>query len=601
MKTKLPSHRIEGAFLGLALGDAYGRTLEFVSGEAVQQNAVLIDRNSFMWSEETHISMYVADAVLQMPQSKFEGEQFGHLLGSYLTTWMDDPLMPATNPGNTTLAGIRNYKKIKDWTLSGVRSGDGSAAVTRLCPIALAYDGSVLDEASQIAAQITHAHPNAIASAFATARLLRTCLTQGTLSAQHIQEVISELDKRFDAPEVSETLSACLIEIERTDLEWLDDAQLPLGDGGWRCPSTLGLALIATLKWGDDIPLAIEKAARISGDSDAVAALTGMFLGGTRGVSQLPNNWLSVLPQREEIRTKSRKLQNILSKEILSIADQIRSLQARGAHFSTANIQTNTVRLSVDNQAEDLMDSLKELNVALGEILEENDSTTSVIIDRSLVPNDVRKSFNLHVPKPIALSNKDDDSNEQSEQAPKTSTTHPIEVDWVLHKMGNGDGSLGITFAPGKKSSSRDGIPWDRNLNQDLDRLKSIHQVDALISVVENHELKTLQIPKLVSEANFRRIAVLRSPIVDGSVPTLEQAKQIIQFALTMTFAGQRVVIHCKGGLGRAGTLCACALIHFGYSPEESISIVRESRKGAVENSDQEKFVAEYAATYRPQ
>ena len=69
MKTKLPSHRIEGAFLGLALGDAYGRTLEFVSGEAVQQNTVLVDSNSFMWSEETHISMYVADAVLQMPQS----------------------------------------------------------------------------------------------------------------------------------------------------------------------------------------------------------------------------------------------------------------------------------------------------------------------------------------------------------------------------------------------------------------------------------------------------------------------------------------------------------------------------------------------------
>ena len=69
MKTKIPPHRLEGAFLGLALGDAYGRTLRFVSGEAVRQNAVLIDPNTFMWSEETHISLYVADAVLQMPQS----------------------------------------------------------------------------------------------------------------------------------------------------------------------------------------------------------------------------------------------------------------------------------------------------------------------------------------------------------------------------------------------------------------------------------------------------------------------------------------------------------------------------------------------------
>ena len=112
--------------------------------------------------------------------------------------------------------------------------------------------------------------------------------------------------------------------------------------------------------------------------------------------------------------------------------------------------------------------------------------------------------------------------------------------------------------------------------------------------------MKKLQIPRLVSEANARRIAVLRSPIVDGSIPTLEQAKQIVQFALTLTFAGQRVVLHCKGGLGRAGTLCACALIHFGYTPEESIAIVRESRPGAIENSVQEQFIAEYSATYSP-
>ena len=65
-----------------------------------------------MWSEETHISLYVADAVLQMPQSKFDADQFGHLIGSYLTTWLDDPLMPSTNPGNTTLAGVHNYKDI---------------------------------------------------------------------------------------------------------------------------------------------------------------------------------------------------------------------------------------------------------------------------------------------------------------------------------------------------------------------------------------------------------------------------------------------------------------------------------------------------------
>ena len=221
MKTKIPPHRLEGAFLGLALGDAYGRTLEFVSGEAVRQNAVLIDSNTFMWSEETHISLYVADAVLQMPQSKFDADQFGHLVGSYMTTWLDDPLMPSTNPGNTTLAGVRNYKDIKDWKHSGVKTGDGSAAITRLCPLALAYGGTVLDESAQIAAQITHAHPNAKAAAFATVRLLRGALLQGTLSEEDITNVITEVDENFDAPDVVNSMKAALVEYKREDLEWL--------------------------------------------------------------------------------------------------------------------------------------------------------------------------------------------------------------------------------------------------------------------------------------------------------------------------------------------------------------------------------------------
>ena len=44
-------------------------------------------------------------------------------------------------------------------------------------------------------------------------------------------------------------MKAALVESKREDLEWLDDADMPLTDKGWRSPSTLGLALVAALKW----------------------------------------------------------------------------------------------------------------------------------------------------------------------------------------------------------------------------------------------------------------------------------------------------------------------------------------------------------------
>lgn len=609
MKTKIPAHRIEGAFLGLALGDAYGRTLEFVNGEAVQQNAVLIDVNSFMWSEETHISIYIADAVLQMPQSKFEADQFGHLLGTYLSMWLDDPLMPSTNPGNTTLAGVRNYKEIKDWRQSGVQSGDGSAAITRICPIALAYDGNVLDEAAQIAAQITHGHPNALASALATARLLRIALTQGSLTHDHIAQVALEVKENFsDVPDVIASLEAAIWQSQRQDLDWLDDADMPLTDGGWRSPSTLGLALTATLKWGDNVALAIEKAARINGDSDAVAALTGMFLGAIHGVTQLPSAWLSALPQREDIRHKAKKLHNAVSQELVSIADQIRQLHTHGANLSTANLQTNTLQISVYNTDTAGITALQILAHSLGGKLETNDNTTSMSIDRTLVPNDVRKAVSMYVPNPTSLppskptvpapTTMASSSSSSTNSNVRTSESHPIGIDWVKQEVGLGNGALGITFAPGKKARSMFGKPWDRTLTMDLDRMKAVFQVDALVSLVEDFELTKLSIPDLVAECQRRRIAIYRSPIQDGSTPSLEQAFGIVQHAAALSQAGQRVVFHCKGGLGRAGTLCACTLVYLGMNATDAIKLTREHRKGAIENQTQEQFVAQFAQQY---
>ena len=600
MKTKIPPHRLEGAFLGLALGDAYGRTLEFVSGEAVRQNAVLIDPNTFMWSEETHISLYIADAVLQMPQSKFDADQFGHLVGTYLTTWLDDPLMPSTNPGNTTLAGVRNYKDIKDWKHSGVKTGDGSAAITRLCPLALAYAGTVLDEAAQITAQITHAHPNAKAAAFATVRLLRGALMQGTLSEEDIEAVIADVESKFEAPDVVNSMKAALVESKRDDLEWLDDAEMPLTDKGWRSPSTLGLSLVAALKWNDNIALAIEKAARVSGDSDAVASMTGMFLGALHGVSKLPNAWLSALPAKEDIRKKAHKLSKAVQKEILSIAAQIRGLYEKGGTFSNANLQTNTLKISVPSGDPVLLDAITILSKSIGEPLIYEEGTINIVIGRALIPNDVRHATSLHLPRPEGLQQRSRDVSltpppSSSKGSVRTSVEYPLGVDWVLKDIGPRNGSLGCTFAPGKKARSLFGKPWDRSLSLDLDRLRSFHNCDALVSLIQDFELEKLKIPKLVEEAETRGIAIYRSGIVDGSIPTVEQAFAIVQFAKSMSRSGHNVVFHCKGGLGRAGTLCACTMVALGHNPQEAILETRKHRKGAIENATQEKFVHQFA------
>ena len=56
--------RAIAAVLGLALGDAYGRPLEFLSGDAVRSTYVSVDPNDFMWTDDTHMSIYLGQALL---------------------------------------------------------------------------------------------------------------------------------------------------------------------------------------------------------------------------------------------------------------------------------------------------------------------------------------------------------------------------------------------------------------------------------------------------------------------------------------------------------------------------------------------------------
>ncbi len=179
----------------------------------------------------------------------------------------------------------------------------------------------------------------------------------------------------------------------------------------------------------------------------------------------------------------------------------------------------------------------------------------------------------------------------------RTSESHPIEVFWVEAGAHANQGKLGLTFAPGKRGEGMvTGALWERSLSADLDRLKDHHGTDVLVSLMEEFEYDMLGIPTLFAEARKRGIRVHHLPIVDTSVPTAEQANAVdelvgaIRQALS---AGDRVVVHCRGGQGRTGTIASIILTAFGHEPQDAIRIVRDAQPRAVENLQQQQYVQE--------
>lgn len=173
----------------------------------------------------------------------------------------------------------------------------------------------------------------------------------------------------------------------------------------------------------------------------------------------------------------------------------------------------------------------------------------------------------------------------------KTSQSHPLRIDAV--QPSGVTGLVGMTFCPGKKQrDAMFGGHWDRDLEADLDVITS-WGATALLCLIEDCELAELQVEQLEQEAQSR-LAYYHLPIVDGDIPDAagELAWQQIGANLRQRLqAGERIVIHCKGGLGRTGLMAACLLIDLGEDPDNAIRRVRAARPGAIETAKQESYL----------
>lgn len=180
-------------------------------------------------------------------------------------------------------------------------------------------------------------------------------------------------------------------------------------------------------------------------------------------------------------------------------------------------------------------------------------------------------------------------------QSARTSENHPITVDFIPLNGENFKGKIGMTFAPGKTAQGMHAL-WQRNLKEDLSRLKEYYQTDILITLIEKHEFSFLHIDNLFSELDSLGIKHIWFPIKDESVPdSLDIFTQLVKQIIHLTTLGKTVIIHCRAGLGRTGMVVACCLVALGYTPKSSIELVRKTREYTIETLEQEEYVTEFS------
>ena len=275
--------RALGAYLGFAVGDALGATVEFLTKGEIREKYGL------------HRKMIGGGWLHLAPGQVTDDTEMALCLGRSLARRQDFDIKDVcdefaawlkTGPvdvGNTCRRGIRRY--ITNGTTEGVYcEGDaGNGAAMRNLPVAMATLGraDLLEEWTLAQSHVTHHHPLSDDATLALGRMSHALIQgQGMKEAREVARRLVETHKCFKFETFRGQSSAYIVDTMQTVLHFYF-----ITDSFRNC-------VIEVVNQG--------------GDADTTGAIAGMLAGATYGVSEIPPAWLGKLDKSvvEEIRTQ---------------------------------------------------------------------------------------------------------------------------------------------------------------------------------------------------------------------------------------------------------------------------------------------------------
>lgn len=270
--------RAIGAYLGLAVGDALGATVEFMTSAEIRVNYGTHDRmRGGGWlrlrpgqvTDDTTMSLALGRSILESKTID---------AGSAAEAFSDWMRSKPVDIGHTVRHAIIHYRKTGVPCVESNEYSAGNGACMRCLPVALATLGQEdcdIYAASCSQAHVTHNNPLSDAATMCIITMIQRGLRGATMNELY-QEIalpfVSEQPlfafegKRFDNP------SAYIVETLRTVFQ----------------------SLFFTASFQDCLIDVVNR----GGDADTTGAICGMVAGSVYGVESIPNKWLKGLDSR---------------------------------------------------------------------------------------------------------------------------------------------------------------------------------------------------------------------------------------------------------------------------------------------------------------
>ena len=266
------TQRALGAYLGLAIGDALGATVEFMTAReitaihGVHRNIVgggWLRLKPGQVTDDTEMALALGDALLR------GGLDDVNIIARAYVAWMQSC---PVDIGNTCRRGIRRYMLEGTATATAAPDSAGNGAAMRNLPAVLAtlHDENSFEETSIAQAHVTHNHPLSDAGTLTLGRMTRRLIRGEGLAAAHAEvALLLEYLSVFRFSPWPGMTSGYIVDTVQTVFD----------------------AFFTTTSFEECLVKVVNR----GGDADTTGALAGQLAGALYGVEAIPERWLKKL------------------------------------------------------------------------------------------------------------------------------------------------------------------------------------------------------------------------------------------------------------------------------------------------------------------
>lgn len=172
----------------------------------------------------------------------------------------------------------------------------------------------------------------------------------------------------------------------------------------------------------------------------------------------------------------------------------------------------------------------------------------------------------------------------------------PLRIDTI--SVPSLPGLIGISACPGMKEFSTLDL-YDDRIENDLQCISN-WGAKVIVTVLDVQELSVLGVSALPARIVARNIVWLHLPMGNNLLPEekFEEKWQLVRVKLLEFLQqGERILVHCKEGIGRSALVAVRLLIESGIDADSAISAVRKARPGSLMLYSHEKYCHALAAS----